>query len=449
MTRLLRLYLNRRMLAMLMVGFASGLPFGLLGDVLKGWLTDGKADLKTIGWFTAVSLPYALKFIWAPLLDRYVPPFLGRRRGWLVITQGLMVPVLLLMAWIGHSEMPNAATPGALVGLAMIASLLALLSATQDIAADAYRTELLPTEEKGAGTAVYVNGYRIAFLASTGLSFFMVGSHLLSWPGVYVGAAILMGLVMFCTMLCPEPVRPSHLPRTLSQTVVEPFAEFVSRHRWWLILLFIILFKLPEELLLSMKIPFLQEYLQYDKKTIALVAQSWGLGMVVAGAFIGGTLTAYLGMRRSLWLIIMLQGVCNLSYLLPILFRGQGAHPGWQILAVTVSIENICTGMVTAAFIAFLMTQCDRRFSGTHYALLSGLMRLTSVTVASFTGHIIEHIGWSWFIAGSAICAIAPLSLLPWIPLKDHAAPPAEPEPTAFPVICNSNAAQDSETPSA
>jgi len=363
--RIVHIFANRRMAVLFALGFSSGLPFMLTFGTLQAWLGDAKVSLRGIGIFALVWYPYAFKFLWSPLMDRYVPPLLGRRRGWLVLTQLALICSICAMALIG---------PGRSLYLFGFAALLvAFFSASQDIVADAYRTDVLPDEERGAGAAIFVTGYRVGLILSSAAALVASGRFGLSWPAIYFALAGFMVFGLAATLLAEEPATPASAPKTLTDAVVHPLLEFWRRSDGLLVILFILLFKLPEVAADGMKIPFLMS-LGASKEEIGVIGQGVGLTMTILGALIGGGIVAKLGLWRSLWLFGILGAVSNLA------FYALAISPltHWK-LAGAICTENFCAGLVTAGFAAFLMSQCDRRFSATQYALLSSLMALTKV----------------------------------------------------------------------
>ncbi len=401
------LYLNRRMAALLGLGFAAGLPsaYKLLGSTPQAWLGDLKYNVKDIGLVTLVSLPFAFNFVWAPLLDRYVPPFMGRRRGWLLLIQLALVVAIAGMGLAG----PTA--PGqALHAFVIVAVLVAFLAATQDVVADAYRTDILPDAELGAGAAVFVNGYRIAMLAAGGGALMLSGY--MSWREVYFILAGLMCVGIIATLLAPDPPRDQQHPATLHSAIVEPLQDLFNRHRMatLAILLFIVLFKLPDAMANAMTMPLLQKELLFDKQTIALVRDWMGLALIMLGAICGGGITARIGLVPSLWLFGALQALSNLGFLILAMNK-----PSVPLLAAVVVVESFCAGLVAAGFIAYLMSLCNRRYSATQYALFTSLMYGAGLLVGGFTGFMVAELGYVTFFLLSVLAAAPGMAILPWL----------------------------------
>lgn len=395
-----RVFGQPKMAALLFLGFSSGLPFILTNDVLKAWLTVEKIDLTTIGLFSLVALPYSFKWAWAPLIDRYIPPIFGRRRGWIFIMQILL---LLAIGAMGFNDPSNA-----LRMLSINAFLVAFFSATQDVAVDAYRTDVLEEREMGAGASVFVLGYRIALLVSGAFAFMLADR--LSWPVVYAVMALLMLPGMIATWRAPEPVLEDKPPQTLFDAVVLPFRDFFQRAGMFLgvaVLFFIILFKLPDYLGASMRAPFLVQT-GFSETEIGAILGGIGLGATIFGALFGGAVVAKLGINRSLWIFGLLQAASNLMYY----FQAQIGKNN-SFLVVTMVVENFCTGLVTAGFVAFMMSLCSVRFSATQYALLSSLMSASRDIVVAPFGRVAESVGWSNYFLITLAAAVPGLLLLP------------------------------------
>nr|WP_199298954.1 AmpG family muropeptide MFS transporter [Trichocoleus sp. FACHB-46] len=388
------------MAALLLLGFASGLPLFLTSKTLQAWMTVEGVDLKSIGLFSLVGLPYSLKFLWSPILDRFIPPFLGRRRGWLILTQGA-----LLLA-IGAMALQNPAQ--ALQLLALNALIIAFFSATQDIAFDAYRTDVLETHEMGAGAAVAVLGYRIALLITGSLA--LILADRIPWPTVYLLLAVLMAIGMITALWAPEPVLRDRPPDSLADAVRLPFIEFFQRLgavRGALILVFIVLYKLGDALVNNMSTPFLLKT-GFTQTDIGAIQGGMGLLATIVGVLAGGAVLSKLGINRSLWIFGGLQAVSNLAYL-----GLSQVGRDYSFMVVAINIENFCAGLGTAAFVAFLMSLCNQRFSATQFALLSSLMAVSRDILVAPAGGIVEATGWPLFFTLSLVAALPGLLLLP------------------------------------
>uniref|UniRef100_UPI0025B477BE AmpG family muropeptide MFS transporter n=1 Tax=Trichocoleus desertorum TaxID=1481672 RepID=UPI0025B477BE len=396
----LQVFQSRKMAALLLLGFASGLPLFLTSKTLQAWMTVEGVDLKSIGLFSLVGLPYSLKFLWSPILDRFIPPFLGRRRGWLILTQGALLLAIGAMAFQDPSQ--------ALKLLAINALLIAFLSATQDIAFDAYRTDVLENYEMGAGAAVAVLGYRIALLITGSLA--LILADRVPWPTVYLLLAVLMAIGMVTALWAPEPVLRDRPPESLSDAVTLPFIEFFQRLgavRGALILVFIVLYKLGDALVNNMSTPFLLKT-GFTQTDIGAIQGGMGLLATIVGVLAGGAVLSKLGINRSLWVFGGLQAVSNLAYL-----GLSQVGRDYSFMVVAINIENFCAGLGTAAFVAFLMSLCNQRFSATQFALLSSLMAVSRDILVAPAGGIVEAIGWPLFFTLSLVAALPGLLLLP------------------------------------
>lgn len=391
------------MAALLLLGFSSGLPLFLTSKTLQAWMSKEGVDLGAIGLFSLVGLPYSLKFIWSPLLDRFVPPFLGRRRGWLVVTQ---IALIVAIAWMFFQQPKQA-----LQLLAINAILIAFFSASQDIAFDAYRTDVLEPLEMGAGAALTVLGYRIALIV-TG-SFAFIFADYMPWQTVYLLMSALMAIGLFTSFWAPEPKKQETPPASLVDAISLPFAEFFQRSgvvRGFLILLFIVLYKLGDALVNNMATPFLlpNTGLGFSQTEIGAIQGGMGLLATIVGALAGGSILSKIGINRALWVFGGLQAVSNLAYFV---LAQVGKNYSW--LVITINIENFCAGLGTAAFVAFLMSLCNPRFSATQYALLSSLMAVSRDILVAPAGNLAKATGWPMFFLISIVAAVPGLVLLP------------------------------------
>jgi PAT family beta-lactamase induction signal transducer AmpG len=382
------------------LGFASGLPLYLTSRTLQAWMRIEGVDLATIGVFSLTALPYSLKWIWAPLMDRYVPPFLGRRRGWLIVMQVALLVAIAAMALQDPRR--------GLHLLAVNAIAIALFSASQDVVIDAYRADVLAEREMGAGAAIWVVGYRVGLLATGALAFLLADR--MPWPLVHLVLAALMLIGIAGTIVGPEPALQEQPPRSFLEAVVLPFREFWQRTgarvALW-VLVFIVIYKLPDYLAGSIATPFLLD-LGFSQTDMGAIHGGLGIGATIVGALAGGALVARIGINRSLWVVGGLQAISNLAYWGLALV---GRHYGF--LVGTIVTENFCTGLVSAAFIAFLMSLCSVRFSATQYALLSSLMGASRDVLVAPSGAIAELTGWPAFFLLTLLVAIPGLVLLP------------------------------------
>jgi MFS transporter, PAT family, beta-lactamase induction signal transducer AmpG len=391
------LFLNRRVLAVLFLGFSSGLPLALSGGTLQAWLTVEGVDIKTIGLFTLVGLPYTLKFLWSPLLDRYVVPLFGRRRGWIFVFQLLLLALIFSMSVVSPAEAPWV--------LAFFAIGLAFASSSQDIVIDAYRTEVLREKERGLGAAVSVTGYRVAMLVSGALA--LILSEIIGWRFTYMAMAGLMVVGMTATWLSPEPEEPGVPPKTLKEAIGGPLIEFFSREGAWALLALIILYKLGDAFAGSLTTTFLIRGVGFSVGEVGAINKGMGLAATIVGALFGGALMARLRLFHSLLLFGILQAVSNLSFMVLALLG-----KNYAMMVFTIAFENLAGGMGTAAFVAFLMALCNHNFTATQFALLSALAALGRVFVGPASGVLVDNLGWLQFFLITFLAALPGLILL-------------------------------------
>ena len=381
---------NRRIGIMLPLGFASGLPLALTAGTLQAWLTVVGLDLKTIGIFTLVGLPYTLKFLWAPLMDRLVPPWLGRRRGWMLVMQLCVALGLAAMAMTGPGQLPEI--------LGVLALVVAFLSASLDIVFDAYRTDLLLRPERGFGAAVWVNGYRCALLfASAGA---LLLADRIGWQNTYLLLAALMAAGIVTILVSPEPSKPSATPASLSEAVGGPLKELFARPGVIGLLAVIILYKFGDAVAASLQTAFLIGGMGFSVSEVGYV-KGLGLGATLIGALVGGVAMAKLGMVRSLLLFGLLQAVSNLGFMW-LAWMGKS----YAALTISILVENVTGGMGTAAFVALIMSLCDHRYTATQFALLSSLEALGRVFSGRPSAELVEMVGWAQFFFCSFLVAL-------------------------------------------
>lgn len=396
----LRMFTQPKAAILLMLGFASGLPLALTAGTLQAWMTVENIDLKTIGFFSLVGQAYVFKFLWSPLMDRYTPPFLGRRRGWLLVTQVALFAGIIAMGFMQPSR--------DLTLMAAIAVVIAFCSASQDIVFDAWKTDILPPEERGNGAALTVLGYRLAMLVSGGLALWLA-DRFLGWQLTYWLMAALMIPAIIATVMADEPQSITGRPHSLEQAVVAPLRDFFQRNNAWLMLSLIILYKLGDAFAASLTTTFLIRGLGFQAGDVGLVNKSLGLLATIIGALYGGVLMQRLSLFRALMIFGLLQAVSNFAYWL----LAVTPQHLWS-MGAAVFIENLCGGMGTAAFVALLMTLCNKNFSATQFALLSALAAVGRVYVGPAAGWFVELWGWPIFYAFSVVAAFPGLLLL-WL----------------------------------
>ena len=392
------------MLICILTGFSSGLPLYILIALLPAWLRSHGLDLKAIGLFSLIQLPFTWKFLWAPFFDRFSPP-LGRRRGWLIISQ---LALLLTIPIFGLLR------PTLDLGLIIaLAGAMAFFSASQDIVLDAYRRELLMDAELGLGNSIHVNAYKIAGLIPGSLSL-ILADHL-PWNTVFVITALFMLPGIAMTLFVSEPALSNGLPKTLKAAVVEPFQEFINRNGLksaGLILAFIFLYKLGDSMATALATPFYLD-LGFSKTEIGLIAKNAGLWPSVIGGLMGGIWMIKLGINRALWLfgafqmiaILGFYGLATLGHNLP-------------ALAIAISIEALCVGLGTTAFVAFIAHTTNPLYTATQFALFTSLSAIPRTFANATTGYLVEYLGWQTFFIFCFLIALPGMLLLikiaPW-----------------------------------
>ena len=402
---------TRRMLICVFTGFASGLPLYLLFNLVPAWLRSEHVDLKTIGLFALIQFPYTWKFLWSPLLDRYVVPAFGRRRGWMLLTQvGLLVVIAAMGAFSPQSDLNT---------IAWIATLLAFLSATQDIVLDAYRRELLSDVELGLGNAVHVNAYRIAGLVPGSLS--LILADYLPWSTVFIITALFMLPGIAMTLLVQEPHRAAP-PRTLREAVVEPFHEFITRKGWQsalLILAFLFLYKLGDSMCTALATPFYLD-MGFSKTQIGLIAKNAGLWPAVIGGMLGGLWMVKIGINRALWLfgVVQVVSIFGFAWLASVGHHAEITPVELTQLAIVISLEALGVGLGTVAFVAFIARSTHPAYTATQFALFTSLMAVPRTFANAATGWLVEAMGWTGFFLLCAVLAVPGMMLLlkvaPW-----------------------------------
>ena len=404
---MIRVIGSRRMLVSFIMGFGCGLPLLLTITVLQAWMKEEGIDLGTIGLMSLVGLPYTLKFLWAPILDRYTLPVLGRRRGWLAITQ-----ILLALSTAGIGFTDPVRSPW---WVAFFAFLTTFFSASQDIVVDAYRREDLADEELGLGSSFYVNGYRVGMLLASGGGL-ILADHM-PFKAVYCIMAACMLPCLAATLLTPEPPIPQGTPQTLREAVIEPLREYFNRPEALWILLFILFYKIGDTMASTMTTPF---YLEtgFTKTQIGTVVKLFGFWATVAGGFMGGIAMLRIGIHRCLWIFGVLQALSTACFAL-LVYTG----PAITALSGIIAFENLSAGMGTAVFVAFMASITHKKFTATQYALLSSLMGVPRVIASAPTGFLANSLGWGVFFTVCALIAIPGMLLLlkfaPWQPVEN------------------------------
>ncbi|MGR2660015.1 AmpG family muropeptide MFS transporter [Chromobacterium haemolyticum] len=403
---------SRTMLICVFTGFASGLPLYTLINLLPAWLRSEGVDLKAIGLFALIGLPYTWKFLWSPLMDRYVPPLLGRRRGWMLLTQ---LALIVTMAGFGLFN------PGQHIwSIAALAVGVAFFSASQDIVLDAYRREILSDNELGLGNTVHINAYRLAGLVPGSLS--LILADYIPWDRVFLITALFMIPGVLMTLKVSEPKLAGQAPKTLREAVVEPFHEFITRQGWqgaaW-ILGFIFLYKLGDSMATSLATPFYLD-MGYAKSQIGLVAKHAALWPAVIGGLLGGLWMIKLGINRALWAfgVVQVLSILGFAWLASYgRFASIGAHE-LSMLAVVIGFEALGVGLGTAAFVAFIAKSTHPAYTATQFALFTSLAAVPRTLANASTGYIIDAIGWTHFFLLCTALALPGMVLLlkvaPW-----------------------------------
>ena len=391
-----------RMAVALFMGFASGMPLLLTMGVLQAWMQEEGLDLTAIGLINLVQIPYTWKFLWAPIMDRFTPAVLGRRRGWLIISQTALTVSIAALAF---------SNPGRHLTLTVISALLvAFFSATQDIVVDAYRRETLSDDELGLGSSLYIYGYRLGMLLASGGGLIMADQ--MSWQTVYLVMAACMLPAMAVTLLAPEPTAVPGQPATLREAVIAPLADYFTRPAALSIVAFILLYKIGDSMAGAMTMPFYLD-IGFTKTQVGAVVKIFGTAAVIGGSILGGIIMLRLGINRSLWIFGALQAISTAGFALL-------AHLGNSVAALSavIAVENISGGMGTAAFVAFMASITDKRFTATQYALLSSLMGIPRVLASAPTGYLAKTMGWEAFFILCTLIALPGMMLLmrfaPW-----------------------------------
>lgn len=384
------------------MGFSCGLPLLLTISVLQAWMKEEGVDLTVIGLMALVGLPYTLKFLWAPFLDRFTLPFLGRRRGWLLVAQTALA---FSIAGLGLSN--PAANPWL---LAFAALLVTFFSASQDIVVDAYRREDLSDEELGLGSSLYVNGYRVGMLLASGGGLIMADHIPFSFVYIVMAGCMLIGIAT--TLLAPEPEVTEGKPQTLREAVIDPFVEYFQRSGAIGILAFILLYKIGDTMASAMTTPFYLD-IGFSKTEIGAVVKLFGFWATIIGGLAGGIFMLRLGINRSLWVFGFLQAFSTLGFAV---LAQMGHHV--PALAAVIAFENLSSGMGTAAYVAFMASLTNKKFTATQYALLSSLMGIPRVLASAPTGFFAKNMGWCTFFIACALIAVPGMILLarfaPW-----------------------------------
>ncbi len=389
--------INKRLITVLFLGFSSGLPLALTGSTLQAWFTQAGVSLVTIGTLSLIGLPYVWKFLWAPLMDRFIPPWWGRRRGWIGITQiGLCITLFIL------ASMNPAVSP---LAIGILALVIAFLSASQDIAIDAYRADILLPEERGLGAACTIFAFRIAMLTSGGMA--LILADYLGWRVTYEIMAVLIGISTLATFFGPDTTKNIQPPKNFMAAVVEPFMDLLRRDGIWIVLLFVIFYKIGDALALSLMSNFLLKGLGFTLTEVGIAFKTFGLVATIVGAFIGGLLLTRMNLYWALLLFGLAQAFSNLMFMV-LAYAGKD----YWLMTSSIFIESFCSGMSTAALMAFLMSLCHQRYSATQYAVLSALSAIGRVFLGPVAAVMVVYLGWPIFYFWSFILCFPGIIML-------------------------------------
>ena len=380
----------------LLLGFSSGLPLLTTLDMLKAWLKDSDVALSTIGLSGLLGLPYTIKFIWAPFFDRFIPPILGRRRGWMLISQIGVLISLICVACFHPVESPW------LLGISAV--MVSFFSASQDVVVDAHRRDSFSDRDLALGSSYFLTGYRIGMLMSGAVALSLADS--LSWPQVYLVMAACMAVGVIATFLAAEPQLENSPPMTLREAVVNPMRDYFAKAGAWTILAFILFYKLGDIMAAGMTIPFYSD-VGFTWGEVGRVAKVFSIVATIIGGLAGGIIALRIGLYRALWFFGIMQAIGTLGFPLLLL-----SGPNIYVLAAVISFENFSVGMATAAFVTLMGVLCDRRFSATQYALLTSFSGIPRTLFGSSGGFLAEWLGWANFFIFCFLLAAPGLWLL-------------------------------------
>ncbi len=377
---------------------SSGLPLLAIGSTLQAWMVSSEVDIKVIGLYALVGLPYTWKFAWSFIFDHFSIPFFGRRRGWILLTQVILVFLFLLLSVLD---------PRTSLGLiALVTFLIAFASASQDIVLDAYRRDVLLNNQLAIGSSIAVGGYRIGMLISGALALYLVKD--IGWSGVYQMIAVAFGVGILSTIFAPEPVI-SGQKRTFLQSVKLPLKDFFANHKAWWLLLFILLFKIGDSMASAMLTPFILNS-GFNQTQLAEIGKIYGMAATITGGFLGGFFLLRLDLRKGLFIFGFLQAISTAGFIL------LSTYPGSiSALIAVISFENLSSGMGTAAFVAFMASLTNREFSATQYALLSSMSGVPRVIFSAATGYLVSIFGYDFFFVFCSIIALPGLLMVPWV----------------------------------
>ena len=396
MIELIKLICTRRMISVLFLGLSSGVPLLLIGSTLKAWLKDCEFSLETIGIFTSVGIPYAFKFLWAPFLDRFSLKIFDRRRGWIFLFQLILATLFICVAYTNPSV--------SYYRLYVLSILIAFFSASQDIVIDAYRREVLADNELALGSSLAVSGYRVGMLLSGTFALYIADS--VGWTNAYCIMASIMLASTFFTLIAPRVDTPESVRKmNLLQSVILPFLEFFKRKGALYILIFILLYKIGDQLASDMITPFYME-MGFLKKDIGLISKFYGIFATLLGGFLGGAILLKIKLRSGLVSFGILQMLSTACFCFLVFW------PTKLMLTGVVVFENLSSGMGSSAYVAFMGLLCNKKFTATQYALLSSLMILPTKLFGSYSGYLVSYMGWVNFFMFCAAIALPGIIML-------------------------------------
>ncbi len=388
---------RRRLTVVTLLGFSSGLPLALTDSTLQAWLTVSGVDITTIGLFSLLMVPYVFKFLWAPLLDRFCPPWLGRRRGWMAASQFLLIGLMFALA----GQDPDSHV----MLVAWLALGLAFLSATQDIAVDAYRAEILLPKERGIGAGLSVAGYKIAMVVS-GAGAFVLADRI-GFNATYAAIAVVMTIGVAATLIAREPRSPVAIPQSIGDALVRPFVAFFQRRDALALLALVFLYKLGDASAGRLSVAFFVRALDFSLAEVGAIYKGLGIVASLLGGIFGGTLMIRWGLYRSLLVFAVIQALTNFGFLV-LAISGKS----YATMVIVVALENLSGGMGTAALVALLIAICDRRYTATQFALLTAAASLGRVLSGPPAGYFVDAYGWVSFFGATVIVALPSLVLL-------------------------------------
>jgi PAT family beta-lactamase induction signal transducer AmpG len=396
-SKLVAAFASWRTAAVALQSFPSALPLGLVLTAIPAWLALAGVDIKTIGFITLAQAPWTFKFLWSPLLDRFTPGFLGRKRGWAVLAQAALLAGMLALAWLAH-------TPDRLWLIAGAAVFIAFASATQDIAIDAYAVEVLRKDEQGVAAGARAAVGRVAFFLSGRVA--ITATKFISWPLLFAIQGLLYLPAMALMAFSPEPDAQPATPRTLREAVWEPLVAFLRQHHALQIIAFLVLYKFADNLSYALVSPFLVQA-GYDQIDVGVASGTIGMVAMMAGALLGGAITTSLGLGHSLWLFGLLQAFSNIGYVLV-----ASTAPDRALMYTAMGIEAATSGMGTGAFSVLLLRLTEKRFSATQYALLSSIFALGRTVSGPIAGVLADALGWRDFFILTIVAAAPGLVML-------------------------------------